>query len=307
MLTLRSYEEMDAAATSRCFDRAVRTTASHDYTPAEVEAWLSGPTSLEWWNRRRLDTHTIVAEVDGAVVGFIDLDDDGYVDMLFVDPAVARTGVATALLARVTEQARAPALMTNASLTARPFFERHGFTVVAPQVVERDGVGIVNFRMRKPLATAGWLPAGFEHPLRVEWRDGVHLRPIAASDVDIDYPAVMGDRDELWARYGEAWGWPPETMTPQQDAEDLSRHADEMVTHESFNYAILPADESRLYGCLYLDPLPGHPSPPLEAEASWWLVRDAPAELHADLDAFAHRWLATAWPFTRVHTPLERQ
>ena len=55
----------------------------------------------------------------------------------------------------------------------------------------------------------GWLRAGFETPQRLDLPTGHHLRPIRADDVDIDYPAVMGSRASLWAKFGEAWGWPP--------------------------------------------------------------------------------------------------
>jgi hypothetical protein len=48
-----------------------------------------------------------------------------------------------------------------------------------------------------------WLPADFAHPTRVQLDDGHHLRPIRESDVDIDYPAVMGSRERLWSLYGE--------------------------------------------------------------------------------------------------------
>src|SRR6185503_16396994 len=64
-----------------------------------------------------------------------------------------------------------------------------------------------------------WPAEGFETPQRLDLETGHHLRPIRAADVDIDYPAVMGSRASLWARYGEAWGWPPETMTAEQDRE----------------------------------------------------------------------------------------
>jgi hypothetical protein len=53
-----------------------------------------------------------------------------------------------------------------------------------------------------------WIPDGFTHPERVELVSGFHLRPIRESDVDLDYPAVMGSREGLWERYGEIWGWP---------------------------------------------------------------------------------------------------
>ena len=99
-----------------------------------------------------------------------------------------------------------------------------------------------------------WLPEGFEHPQREDLATGHHLRPIRGSDVDIDYPAVMGSRARLWAKYGEAWGWPAETMTFEADREDLERHAEEIERHETFNYALLDEGETELLGCVYIDP-----------------------------------------------------
>ena len=42
-------------------------------------------------------------------------------------------------------------LFTEASITARPFFEAHGFTVLAAQVVTCRGVEFVNYRMERRL------------------------------------------------------------------------------------------------------------------------------------------------------------
>ena len=81
-----------------------------------------------------------------------------------------------------------------------------------------------------------------------------HLRPIREADVDIDYPAVMGSRERLWAKYGAAWGWPPATMTYEEDRLDLARHEAEIAAHETFNYAVLDAEETELLGCVCIDP-----------------------------------------------------
>ena len=99
-----------------------------------------------------------------------------------------------------------------------------------------------------------WLPAGFEHPTLVEIPPDHHLRPIREADVGIDYPAVMGSRERLWTIFGDAWGWPPATMTREQDRADLARHESEIEAHQSFNYALLDAAETALLGCVYVDP-----------------------------------------------------
>ena len=146
-----------------------------------------------------------------------------------------------------------------------------------------------------------WLPEGFEHPERVDLPTGHHLRPIRAADVEIDYPAVMGSRDRLWAKYGEAWGWPPATMTYEQDREDLARHEAEIAAHQSFNYALLDTGETALLGCVYLDP-PERVG--ADAEISWWVVDPlVGTEVEAALDALVPRWVAGSWPFVRPRYP----
>jgi len=140
-----------------------------------------------------------------------------------------------------------------------------------------------------------WLPEDFEHPLRVDLPSGHHLRPISPDDTELDMVAVTSSRDRLFSIYGKAWGWPPSTMTAEQDRDDLQHHADEMVTHESFNYALLDEHETVLIGCVYIDP-PERVGG-ADAEISWW-VTDAyvGTSVEAAFDDFVPRWIAEEWP-----------
>ncbi|MFS0893800.1 GNAT family N-acetyltransferase [Microbacterium sp. 179-I 3D3 NHS] len=149
--SIRRYRPDDASATRRVFDRAIRVTAAADYTPEQIEAWAGG-VDPAGWAARRASAATWVAERDGAVVGFTDIDDHGYIDMMFVDPEVGRSGIAGALLAHVTAIAAARGLSdlsVNASETARPFFARYGFVVEASQEVVRAGIVLTNHRMTR--------------------------------------------------------------------------------------------------------------------------------------------------------------
>ncbi|WP_037675105.1 GNAT family N-acetyltransferase [Streptomyces griseus] len=140
-----------------------------------------------------------------------------------------------------------------------------------------------------------WLPADFVHPVRVPVGGAHHLRPIAASDTDLDHPAVMGSRDRLWSIYGEAWGWPPATMTYEQDREDLAHHEREIEEHKSFNYALFDDAETALLGCVYIDP---PQKAGADAEISWWVVDEqVGTDLERQLDALVPRWIAEVWPF----------
>lgn len=149
-----------------------------------------------------------------------------------------------------------------------------------------------------------WLPEEFAPPLHLELETGAHLRPIKEADVDIDYPAVMASRERLWARYGTAWGWPPEDLSFEDDRRELARHERENAEHVAFNYAVLNADESALLGCVYIDPPDARSAPGSDALVTWWLVDDAAGtELERELTAFVPHWLATSWPFSSVEYP----
>jgi hypothetical protein len=146
-----------------------------------------------------------------------------------------------------------------------------------------------------------WLPDTFAHPEREDLPTGHHLRPIRAADTEIDHPAVMGSRERLWAKYGEAWGWPPETMTLEADREDLAHHEAEIAAHETFNYAVLDEGETELLGCVYIDPPDDRSPEGADAVASWWVVdKAAGTELERALDDFVPRWLAETWGFGSV-------
>lgn len=141
-----------------------------------------------------------------------------------------------------------------------------------------------------------WLPSDWVHPTRAGLPTGHHLRPIRAADVDLDYVAVMGSRERLWSIYGQAWGWPPATMTVAQDHADLERHEAEIEAHQSFNYALFDSAESELLGCVYIDP-PERAG--ADADISWWVVDrlvDGPAQ--EALDEFVPRWVAERWPLS---------
>lgn len=142
-----------------------------------------------------------------------------------------------------------------------------------------------------------WLPAGFTPPERLDLPTGEHLRPIRATDVDLDFPAVMGSQTRLWSIFGAPWGWPPATMTYEQDRDDLVYHEREMAQRSSYNFAIFDADETRLLGCVYVDP---PEKAGADAEISWWIIDDlVGSATESALNDAVPRWIASKWPFTQ--------
>jgi putative acetyltransferase len=154
MIEIRNYREADCEALAGIFQRAVREIARKDYSPVQVMAWAPDARDMAEFAARRTAKPTFVAEYDGQLAGFTDLDGDGHIDMFYVNPDCQRRGVASAMLRFLADRAqseRRKRLHSEVSITARPVFERHGFKVLAYQTVQTNGQALGNYRMEKLL------------------------------------------------------------------------------------------------------------------------------------------------------------
>ena len=150
---IRDYDPGDLDGVIRVFVDAIRLVARKDYNPDQIAAWSA--VDRDEWARWRLTRPTFVAEVDGEIIGFSDLENDGHLDMMFVAPHQQRRGVSKALLARVERQARMLGLTfvyAEASKTARPFFESQGFAVTGPVTIEEGGQVFDLFAVEKAIS-----------------------------------------------------------------------------------------------------------------------------------------------------------
>ena len=151
---IRYYEAGDAPEIVRLFFETVRSVNRADYSDEQLEAWAAGVPDPEEWHARMAGRWTLVAEEGGEVVGFAELEYDGRLDMLYVRKDAVGRGVGRRLYEAVEREARGQGLgwiFTEASITARPFFEQQGFRVVREQMVSRRGVSMTNFVMEKEL------------------------------------------------------------------------------------------------------------------------------------------------------------
>ena len=149
-VTLRPYRPDDCPALAALFYQTVHTVNAAHYTPAQLDAWApAGGPDLAAWDESFRAHLTLIAELDGKLAGFGDMDTAcGYLDRLYVHKDFQGRGVATALCGAL-EQAAAGPVTTHASVTARPFFARRGYRVLRAQQVERRGVRLANYAMEK--------------------------------------------------------------------------------------------------------------------------------------------------------------
>ena len=148
-MKLRPYESGDCPALARLFYDTVHTVNGRDYTPEQLAAWADGQVDLSAWDTSFLAHHTLVAEEDGVILGFADMDSSGYLDRLYVHKDRQSQGVASALCDALEDACPAAVFTTHASLTACPFFEGRGYRVLRRQTVIRHGVALDNYVMEK--------------------------------------------------------------------------------------------------------------------------------------------------------------
>lgn len=147
-LSIRACSAADVPKLAEVFLRAVHETAAASYDEAQRHAWAPKDNDLEPWRARLAEQQIWLAEIGGQIAGFIGMKPQ-HVEMLFTHPAYARRGVASALYRHALKQVpTASRCTTDASLEARPFFERQGWRVQREEVVERNGVKLRRFHMQ---------------------------------------------------------------------------------------------------------------------------------------------------------------
>lgn len=155
---IRRYQNDDLEAVANVFTESVHELAAEHYDAHQRDVWAQRPPDLNAWAKRLAPLNTLVADADGQIAGFLTYTTSGYIDLLFTSPRCARSGVASQLYAQAEAELlpHAPlTLSTHASLAARPFFERQGFSVQQEEEVERGGLMFRRFVMEKRLGLAG--------------------------------------------------------------------------------------------------------------------------------------------------------
>ena len=147
-MIIREYQPSDCKEITELFYHTVHIVNAKDYTKEQLNVWATGQMDLKKWDQSLQEHYSIVAVENGLIVGFGDIDNTGYLDRLFVHADHQGKGIATAICNQL-EQAVSGRIITHASITAKPFFEKRGYRIVREQQVERQGVVLKNFVMEK--------------------------------------------------------------------------------------------------------------------------------------------------------------
>ena len=152
-LGIRRLAAQDIPEMRKLFRATVLTVNSKDYTKEEVEDWASCGDSVEHW-KELLAKNNYIGALDGqgGIVGFSSMNAEGYLHSMFVHKDWQGKGVATLLLSEVEKIARrygVHKISVEVSVTARPFFEKHGYKVVKEQKAKANRLYLTNYVMEK--------------------------------------------------------------------------------------------------------------------------------------------------------------
>lgn len=153
-MTIRQATAQDYEAIAHLFTNTILNVNIRDYTSEQVRIWSARVEDKARWLKKIADQYFLLVEENGELLGTASITTDGYWDMMYVSHRHQGKGIARLLAGKLEAFAReqgVQCIRSDVSLTARPFFERMGFTVVRPQQVEMSGVIFDNFVMEKEL------------------------------------------------------------------------------------------------------------------------------------------------------------
>lgn len=152
---IRRYVAGDEPTLFDVYYTAIHLVACRDYSAEQIQAWAPRDVDPVRWEKRIRGINPFVAEMNGEIVGYADLQDNGYIDHFFVSGNHPRFGIGTCLMRHLLEEAQSrgiPEITSDVSRTAQPFYERFGFAIVEQRQPEVRGVVIPNALMRLRIA-----------------------------------------------------------------------------------------------------------------------------------------------------------
>jgi len=153
-ILVRRYQDNDAEFLSKIYYHTIHTINAKDYTKEQLDAWAPWSSVHDYigWKEKLEKIKPFVALIDVVIVGFAEFEPNGHIDCFYVHHEFQGSGVGSTLMAEVVKDAARKALhriYAEVSITAKPFFEKQGFSVVKQQTVTIRGAELTNYVMEK--------------------------------------------------------------------------------------------------------------------------------------------------------------
>lgn len=153
--TIRVAQQSDMIELKDLFQNTVLEINRRDYSQAEIEDWASCGDDISKIEEM-IKTHYFIVAINQQlqIVGFSSITSQGYLHSMFVHKEFQGKGIATLLLddiERFAKENGITKITSEVSITARPFFEKWGYTVEVEQKRKANQLCLTNYWMVKEL------------------------------------------------------------------------------------------------------------------------------------------------------------
>jgi len=156
-MKIRLFDKQDVEQIAKLFHDTIREVNINDYSINQVKAWAPDNIYFRDWVSVCSEKITYVADDNGTIAGFGELESDGHIDCFYCHKNYQRMGVGSKIYHAIEAKAdelRIHRLYTEASITAQSFFLRMGFSIIKKQQVECRGESFINYAMEKHLTAS---------------------------------------------------------------------------------------------------------------------------------------------------------
>jgi putative acetyltransferase len=132
-MILRKFCSGDVKSITTLFYQTVHSVNIKDYSIEQCNVWAPNTDTQQSWVARLDQAICYVAEIHSKIVGFGSLTLSGHLDMLYVNADYVKRGIGKSILKQLESDAKKLGLneiTTESSITAKPFFEKNGYTII---------------------------------------------------------------------------------------------------------------------------------------------------------------------------------
>jgi len=151
-MKIRKYKPGEELLLHEIFYTSIHENAVEFYSVEQLMAWAPTKFEKDKWIARIKRINPFVIILDNEIVGYADLQNDGYIDHFFIKGGHSGKGLGSIMLKKLIAEAvmkGVPHLTSTVSLAAQKLFLKFGFEIVKRQKVRICEVELENALMKK--------------------------------------------------------------------------------------------------------------------------------------------------------------